>query len=75
MSTVDIKTELRTLIEKENDQNVLEAVKTLLEKSSLDPLLKEKLTRRALKSEDDIAAGRVMERKELEKKLDDRFGI
>lgn len=75
MSTIDIKTELRTLIEKENDHHILEAIKTLLKKSSLDPHLKEKLTNRALKSEEDIAAGRVMERKEFEQKLNDRLGI
>ncbi|WP_235954890.1 addiction module protein [Cyclobacterium salsum] len=71
MGAIDIKQELRTLIEKENDLHVLEAIKTLLIKSSLDPVLKEKLTSRALKAEEDIRAGSVYTREELERKLDD----
>jgi hypothetical protein len=74
MRETAIKQELRRLIEKENDLHLLEAIKTLLVKSSLDPVLKEKLTTRALKAEEDIQAGRVYSRKELEKKLDSRFG-
>jgi hypothetical protein len=54
MNAADIKTELRELIENETDLHVLEAIKTLLKKSSLDSLFKEKLTSRALKSEEDI---------------------
>jgi hypothetical protein len=75
MGIIDIKQELRTLIEKENDLHVLEAIKTLLVKSSLDPILKEKLTSRALKAEEDIKAGRVYTREEFEKKLDSRLGL
>ena len=75
MRAVDIKTELRELIEKETDNSILEAIKTLLKKSSLNPALKEKLTSRALKAEKDISAGRVMDRKELESKLNDKLGL
>lgn len=75
MRTTDIKTELRALIEKETDNSILQAIYTLLKKSSLDPKLKEKLTTRALKSEEDIAAGRLMDRKALEQKLNERLGI
>ena len=75
MKTEDIKTELRELIEKETDSSILEAIKTLLKKSSLNPVLKQKLTSRALKASEDIAAGRVMDRKELELKLNGRSGI
>ena len=48
---------------------------SLLLKSSLDPILKEKLTSRALKAEEDIKAGRVYTREELEKKLDSRLDL
>jgi hypothetical protein len=41
----------------------------------LDPVLKERLTSRALKAEEDIRAGRVYTREEFEKKLDDRLGL
>ena len=44
-------------------------------KSSLDSVLKEKLTSRALKAQEDIQAGRVYTRKELEHKLDNRPGL
>ena len=75
MKAVDIKRELRSLIDQENDLHVLEAIKTLLQKSSLDPVLKEKLTSRALKSEKDIHEGNVYTRAELEKKLDSKLGL
>ncbi|MDH5475731.1 MAG: hypothetical protein OEX22_08590 [Cyclobacteriaceae bacterium] len=74
MKEVDIKQELRSLIDKENDYHILEAIKTLLQKSSLNPILKEKLTSRALKSEKNIQEGNVYTREELEKKLDSRLG-
>jgi hypothetical protein len=75
MGEIDIKQELRTLIEKENDLHVLEAIKTLLVKSSLNPILKEKLTSRALKAEKDIKSGRVYTKEEFEKKLDNGLGL
>ena len=69
METTDIKIELQTLIENETDGNILEAIRTLLRKSSLDPILKQKLSSRALKAEEDILSGKVMDRKELESRL------
>lgn len=75
MKVKDIKTELFQLIEKESDPHVLEAIRTLLRKSSLDPTLKQKLTSRALKSEKDIEEGRVYERSEAEAILKKRMGL
>ena len=75
MEGVNIKLELRTLIDQETDLNVLEAIKTLLQKAGLDSNLREKLTSRALKAEQDIVEGRVMNRQELEQKLNARLGI
>ena len=75
MAATDIKQELRTLIEKENDLHILEEVRALLVKSSLDPMLKEKLTSRALRADEDIKAGRVYTREKLEKRLDNRLGL
>lgn len=74
MNSIDIKQELRVLIDEEKDLHVLEAIKTLLMKSSLNPILKEKLTSRALRSEKDIMLGKVYTREELEKKLDNNIG-
>lgn len=65
MGTIEIKTELQQLIERETDLRVLEAIRTILQKTSLDPLLKQKLTDRALQSEKDITAGRLFSKEEI----------
>jgi hypothetical protein len=75
MKVVDIKQELRSLIDQEKDLHILEAIKTLLQKSSLNPVLKEKLTSRALQSEKNIKEGNVYTRAEMEEKLDSRLGL
>lgn len=68
MSTIEIKTELQQMIEKENDIRILEAIRTILQKTSLNPMLKEKLTERALKSERDIIEGRLLSKEEIEQR-------
>jgi len=65
MSTTEIKVELQRMIEQEKDISVLEAIRTILQKTSLDPILKEKLTTRALQSEKDIAEGRLLSKDEV----------
>ena len=65
MSAIEIKTELRQMIEQENDVSVLEAILTILQKTSLNPMLKEKLTTRAMKSEKDIVAGKLFSKEEV----------
>jgi len=69
MSTVELKTELQQMIEREMDTRVLEAIRTILQKTSLDPLLKEKLTKRALQSEKDIATGQFFTKDEALKHI------
>lgn len=68
MTAIEIKSELQKMIENETDLRVLEAIRTLLQKASLNPLLKEKLTARALKSEEDIKKGRVFDKDEVIKR-------
>jgi len=75
MGTADIKTELSRLIQDETDHRVLEAIYILLKKTSLNPELKEKLTSRALKSEEDIKEGRLYSKVELESKLKEQLGL
>ncbi len=65
MSTVEIKAELQQMIEREKDLRVLEAIRTILQKTSLNPVLKEKLTTRALQSEDDIVSGQLLNKDEV----------
>jgi len=68
MSTIELRTELQRMIEQETDVNVLNAILTLLQKTSLNPILKEKLTIRALKSEEDIQANRILSIEEVKKR-------
>jgi hypothetical protein len=68
MATTDIKIELKKLIDQEADANVLEALKTLLIKTKLNATLQEKLTSRALKSEEDINNQRVYNQEEIKEK-------
>ena len=65
MGAVEIRTELQQMIEHEMDISVLQAIRTILLKTRLNPILKEKLTIRALKSEEDIKTGRVFSKDEV----------
>lgn len=69
--SIDIKTELIQLIERESDTSILQAIRTILTKTSLDGVLKEKLTKRALQSEDDIVSTRLLSKEEMKKKTND----
>lgn len=60
-----LKSELVEMIEQETDTHVLEAIYTLLSRTSLNPLLREKLTIRALKAEEDIKSGRLFSSDEI----------
>ncbi len=65
MSAITIKTELKELIEQERDLSILKAIKALLKKTTLDTVLREKLTQRAIRSEEDIKEKRVLSRTEI----------
>lgn len=65
MKSTEIKTELQRLIEQETDMGILQAIRTILLKTGLNPELKAKLTIRALKSEDDIKASRIFDKEEV----------
>ena len=65
MKVLDIKTQLQKMIEQENDIHVLEAIRTLLQKTRLNPVLKDKLTSRAMRSDEDIKAGRILAKEEV----------
>lgn len=71
--SIDIKSELKQLIERESDVSILQAIRTLLTKTSLDSVLKEKLTKRALQSEKDIASSRLLDKESVIKKTNDYF--
>lgn len=58
MTAIEIKSELRKMIENETEIN-----------TRLNPIHKEKLTARALKSEEDIMKGRVFSKDEVIKHI------
>jgi hypothetical protein len=60
-----------------SNEKVMEELESVLqrEQQTLDPVLKDKLTSRALKSNQDIKAGRVYSREEAEAKIQQRMGI
>jgi len=69
MNTTNLRLELKQMIDNETDPQILKAVKTLLKRPTLDPVLKEKLTHRALKSEENIQEGKTYGREDFEKNL------
>ena len=59
-----------------SSEEIIDKLETVLKKEQeLNPILKEKLTARALKAEEDIKAGRVYTREEAEAKIKERMGI
>jgi CHASE3 domain sensor protein len=60
-----------------SNDKIIERLESVLkeEQQKLDPVLKEKLTSRALKANEDIKAGRVYSREEAEKTIKERMGI
>ncbi len=72
MSTVSLRNELTELITKEKNASLLEVLKDILSGGSKNSLLKAKLTSRALKAEEDLAAGRVLTTDEVRARLASR---
>lgn len=60
-----------------NNEKIFDKLESILKKEqqNLDPVLKEKLTSRALKANENIREGKVYSRKEAEEKLKERIGI
>lgn len=69
MSTLSLRTELSDLIAKEKNASLLEVLKDILAGGSKNALLKAKLTSRALKAEEDLAAGRVLSTAQVRNRL------
>ncbi len=75
MGDTNIKIELQELLAKENDLNVLEAIRSILIRTNLDPVLKAKLSLRALNAERNIQEGKVFNRKDVEQRINSKFGV
>jgi len=65
MNTIVIKSQLQKMIDEQDDINVLQAIYTLLQKTSLNSVLLTKLTNRAIRAEEDIAKDRIFTREEI----------
>ena len=64
---VDSKAELQKLIAQESDIDILQAIRTLLQKTRSDTVWQEKLTQRAQQAEEDIHAERLYSRAQVVK--------
>ncbi|MCK5703679.1 MAG: hypothetical protein KAI29_21125 [Cyclobacteriaceae bacterium] len=60
-----------------SNEKIIDEMESILkkERQNLDPILKKKLTSRALKANENIREGKVYSRKEAEAKLKERIGI
>ena len=65
MNTTVIKSQLQKMIDEQDDINVLQAIYTLLQKTSLNSVLITKLTNRAKKAEEDITEDRMFTKEEI----------
>lgn len=75
MKAINIKTELKSLIDQETNLSLLETVKALLEQRDIDPSIEKEMITRVLKSEQDIKEGKVYTIDEAESELDRRLGL
>ncbi len=65
MNVSVIRHRLQEMINEQEDKKVLEAIYTLLQKTGLNPILKEKLSKRAKKAEEDITENRTFTKEEV----------
>lgn len=75
MKTIDIKTELKSLIDQETNLSLLETVKALFKQKDFDPSIEKELISRALESEQDIKEGKVYTIDEADSELNKRLGL
>jgi len=71
MKIATVREELMGLIAQEDDLQVLEAIMVLLSKKSVDHSVneQERLTEAALRSEEDIKAGNLLTRQQVEARM------
>ena len=75
MKPIDIKIELKSLIDQETNLSLLETVKALFEQKDFDPLIEKEMISRALDAEQDIKEGKVYTLDEAEAVLNKRLGL
>jgi len=72
MNSISLRNELAELISKEKDDSLLEVIRGILSSDSQSALLRAKLTSRALKAEEDLAAGRTLTTDQVRLRLSTR---
>ena len=72
MTTLDLRTELKGLIDRISDRNILEALRTIVLRQAEQDDQVEVMRRMALQSEEAIARGEVYTRAEVEQYLKDQ---
>jgi CO dehydrogenase/acetyl-CoA synthase beta subunit len=72
-SLSQLKEEIKELIIQEEDIKILEEVKSMLAQKHPDPVMKEWMTERALKAEEDIKEGRVYTAEEVRERIFSRL--
>ena len=75
MTVQQLRSQLSDLIQGENNVEILQAMVLLLQRPRVDPVLKEKLSARAMAAEEDIKHGRVHDRAAVEAHLKTSLGI
>ena len=75
MKTIDIKSELKDLIDQETNLSLLETIKALFAQKDFDLSLEKEMISRVLESERDIKEGRVCTVDEADAKLSKRLGL
>ncbi|MEO8591534.1 MAG: hypothetical protein ABI432_19290 [Flavobacteriales bacterium] len=69
MTTVALITKLKKKIEKETDRSVLQTIEILLRDDTKEARIRSRMVEGAIRSEDDIAHGRVMSGAEAKSRL------
>ncbi|MCO5275572.1 MAG: hypothetical protein M9900_11730 [Flavobacteriales bacterium] len=72
MTTLDLRTELKGLIDRISDRNILEALRTIVLRQAEQDDQVEVMRRMALQSEEAIERGEVYTRAEVEQYLKDQ---
>jgi hypothetical protein len=75
MKAVEIKTELKALIDSETDLRFLESIKSFFERKDINTDTEKEMISRVEESEIDIREGNVYTIEEAEARLNQRFGL
>jgi hypothetical protein len=73
MTTAALITKLKKKLEKETDANVLKAIEILLKDDTKAARIRRRMMEGALRSEEDIAEGRVMSAAEAKRRLQEHI--